>query len=104
MFPNLTAQQRKKIFTLILLTLGLAYGEMAFALTMPWENTLCGVFQSLSGRTAQAVAGIIIVLTGLGWASGEAKGWFKTGLGVVCGLSVAFGAASFLGMFGQGSC
>jgi type IV secretory pathway VirB2 component (pilin) len=79
--------------------LGMAYGPAALAYNLPWEDQLCQFFRSISGRTAAAVAGIIIVLTGLGFAAGEAKGWFKTGLGIICGLAIAFGAVQMVMMF-----
>ena len=65
---------------------------------LPWEKPLCTVAESLSGPVANTIGVICIVLTGLALAFGEVSGVFKTMLGVLFGLSVAFLANSWLGL------
>lgn len=57
---------------------------------LPWVKPLCMIATSLHGPVASAVAIIVLVVTGLMFAFGEASGTFKTGLGVLGGLSLAF--------------
>lgn len=68
---------------------------------LPWEAPLCEVARSLSGPVANTIGVICVVLTGLALAFGEVSGVFKTMLGVLFGLSVAFLANSWLGLLGR---
>lgn len=70
---------------------------------LPWEAPLCTVAQSLSGPVANTIGVIAVVLTGLMLAFGEVSGVFKTLLGVLFGLSIAFLANSWLGLLSRTS-
>lgn len=67
---------------------------------MPWESTLNKILASLQGPVARFVGILAIVMTGLAFALGEGGGFFKQGLAVAFGLSVAFGATTFITEFG----
>lgn len=67
---------------------------------MPWESTLTKILQSLQGPVAKFAGIAAIVVTGLMFALGEGGGWFKRGLGIAFGLSVAFSATTFIGQLG----
>ncbi|MDN0082491.1 TrbC/VirB2 family protein [Crenobacter sp. SG2305] len=66
---------------------------------LPWEGPLCTVATSLSGPVANSIGVIVVVLTGLMLAVGEVSGVFKSLLAVLFGLSVAFLANNWLGLF-----
>lgn len=67
---------------------------------MPWESTLDDILSSLQGPVARFVGILAIILTGLMFALGEGGGWFKRGLGIAFGLSIAFSAATFVDQLG----
>lgn len=67
---------------------------------MPWESTLNKILASLQGPVARFVGIVAIVITGLAFALGEGGGFFKQGLAVAFGLSIAFGATTFITEFG----
>lgn len=67
---------------------------------MPWESTLDRILQSLQGPVARFAGILAIVITGLMFALGEGGGWFKRGLGIAFGLSIAFSATTFIGQLG----
>ncbi len=83
---------------LILSAVIVSIAPAAMAEALPWEKPLCTVAESLSGPVANTIGVICIVLTGLALAFGEVSGVFKTMLGVLFGLSVAFLANSWLGL------
>ncbi|GAB5508193.1 MAG: TrbC/VirB2 family protein [Rhizobiaceae bacterium] len=62
---------------------------------MPWEAPLTAILESIEGPVARIVAVIIIVITGLSLAFGEASGGFRRLIQIVFGLSIAFAATSF---------
>lgn len=62
---------------------------------MPWEAPLTQILESIEGPVARIVAVIIIVITGLSLAFGEASGGFRRLIQIVFGLSIAFAATSF---------
>ena len=62
---------------------------------MPWEAPLTQILESIQGPVARIVAVIIIVITGLSLAFGEASGGFRRLIQIVFGLSIAFAATSF---------
>lgn len=66
------------------------------ATSLPWETPLCKIATSLRGPVASSTAVIVLVVTGLMFAFGEASGTFKTMLGVLGGLSLAFLAVTIL--------
>ena len=67
---------------------------------MPWEDTLSDILDSLQGPVAQFVGIVAIVITGAMFALGEGGGWFKRGLGIAFGLSIAFSAGTFIDTLG----
>jgi type IV secretion system protein VirB2 len=67
---------------------------------MPWESTLTKILDSLQGPVARFAGIAAIVVTGLMFALGEGGGWFKRGLGIAFGLSLAFSATSFIDQLG----
>jgi type IV secretion system protein VirB2 len=62
---------------------------------MPWEAPLTAILESIEGPVARITAVIIIVITGLSLAFGEASGGFRRLIQIVFGLSIAFAATSF---------
>ncbi len=62
---------------------------------MPWEAPLTQILASIEGPVARIVAVLIIVITGLSLAFGEASGGFRRLIQIVFGLSIAFAATSF---------
>ncbi len=62
---------------------------------MPWEQPLQQILQSIEGPVAKIIAVIIIIITGLTLALGDASGGFRRLIQIVFGLSIAFAASSF---------
>jgi type IV secretory pathway VirB2 component (pilin) len=62
---------------------------------MPWEQPLQQILQSVEGPVAKIMAVIIIIITGLTLALGDASGGFRRLVQIVFGLSIAFAASSF---------
>lgn len=77
------------------LTLGLATASHASGTGMPWETPLQNILDSIQGPVAKIVAVIVIIVTGLTLAFGEASGGFRKLIQIVFGLSIAFAASSF---------
>lgn len=63
--------------------------------SMPWEQPLEQILQSIEGPVAKIVAVIIIIATGLALAFGDTSGGFRRLIQIVFGLSIAFAASSF---------
>jgi type IV secretion system protein TrbC len=63
--------------------------------SMPWEQPLQQILQSIEGPVSKIVAVIIIILTGLTLAFGDTAGGFRRLIQIVFGLSIAFAASSF---------
>ncbi len=63
--------------------------------SMPWEQPLQQVLQSVEGPVAKIVAVIIIIVTGLTLAFGDTSGGFRRLIQIVFGISIAFAASSF---------
>lgn len=63
--------------------------------SMPWEEPLQQVLESIEGPVAKIVAVIIIIVTGLTLAFGDTGGGFRKLIQIVFGLSIAFAASSF---------
>jgi type IV secretion system protein VirB2 len=63
--------------------------------SMPWEQPLQQILQSIEGPVAKIVAVIIIIATGLSLAFGDTSGGFRRLIQIVFGLSIAFAASSF---------
>ena len=63
--------------------------------SMPWEEPLQKILESIEGPVAKIVAVIIIITTGLTLAFGDTAGGFRRLVQIVFGLSIAFAASSF---------
>jgi type IV secretion system protein TrbC len=63
--------------------------------SMPWEQPLQQILQSIEGPVAKILAVIIIIVTGLTLAFGDTAGGFRRLIQIVFGLSIAFAASSF---------
>ena len=61
----------------------------------PWEQPLQQILQSIEGPVTKIIAVIIIIVTGLSLAFGDAGGGFRRLIQIVFGLSIAFAASSF---------
>jgi type IV secretory pathway VirB2 component (pilin) len=91
------AIRRAVTATAILSLLLLAFSSAAYAAgsSMPWEQPLQQVLQSVEGPVAKIVAVIIIIVTGLTLAFGDTSGGFRRLIQIVFGISIAFAASSF---------
>jgi type IV secretion system protein VirB2 len=63
--------------------------------SMPWEQPLQQILDSIQGPVAKIIAVIIIIVTGLTLAFGDTSGGFRRLIQIVFGLSIAFAASSF---------
>ncbi len=83
--------------TAILSSMLLTFSSAAYAAgsSMPWEQPLQQVLQSVEGPVAKIVAVIIIIVTGLTLAFGDTSGGFRRLIQIVFGISIAFAASSF---------
>ncbi len=68
---------------------------------MPWELPLQQILDSIQGPVAKVISVIIIIMTGLTLAFGEASGGFRRLIQIVFGLSIAFAASNFFLSFFQ---
>ena len=68
---------------------------LAAGSSMPWEEPLQRILESVEGPVAKIVAVIIIIVTGLTLAFGDSGGGFRRLIQIVFGLSIAFAASSF---------
>jgi type IV secretion system protein VirB2 len=75
-----------------LLTAPVAYASGS---SMPWEQPLEKILQSIEGPVSKIIAVIIIIVTGLTLAFGDSSGGFRRLIQIVFGLSIAFAASSF---------
>ncbi|UCI05151.1 TrbC/VirB2 family protein [Mesorhizobium sp. B1-1-8] len=79
--------------TLVLLMI--APAAHAAGSSMPWEQPLEKILQSIEGPVSKIIAVIIIIVTGLTLAFGDSSGGFRRLIQIVFGLSIAFAASSF---------
>ena len=79
-------------FAAVVLT---AAPALAAGSSMPWEQPLQQILQSIEGPVSKIVAVIIIIVTGLTLAFGDTAGGFRRLIQIVFGLSIAFAASSF---------
>ena len=63
--------------------------------SMPWEQPLQQILESVEGPVAKIISVIIIIVTGLTLAFGDTSGGFRRLIQIVFGLSIAFAASSF---------
>ena len=97
MIPT-TGRIRRMTATVAVLTLAnlvLLSAAHASGSSMPWEQPLQKILQSIEGPVAKIVAVIIIIATGLTLAFGDTSGGFRRLIQIVFGLSIAFAASSF---------
>lgn len=80
---------------LALILTALAGPARAAGSSMPWEEPLQRILESIEGPVAKIVAVIIIISTGLTLAFGDTSGGFRRLIQIVFGLSIAFAASSF---------
>jgi type IV secretion system protein TrbC len=80
---------------IVLLAACAAWPARAAGSSMPWEEPLQRILQSIEGPVAKIVAVIIIIMTGLTLAFGDSSGGFRRLIQIVFGLSIAFAASSF---------
>ncbi len=78
--------------SLFLLTASAAFASGS---SMPWEEPLNQILESVQGPVAKVVSVIIIIVTGLTLAFGDSSGGFRRLIQIVFGLSIAFAASSF---------
>jgi type IV secretion system protein VirB2 len=86
----------RRLTTAVATSLLFAAGPARAAGTsMPWEQPLQQILDSIQGPVAKIIAVIIIIVTGLTLAFGETSGGFRRLIQIVFGLSIAFAASSF---------
>lgn len=62
--------------------------------SMPWDEGLSKMQAALTGSTAHIIIILAIAISGLSFAFGEHGGAFRRGAGIICGGSIAIGAAT----------
>lgn len=98
MIPPVVLRARRRLIDVIALatiTLLMAAPAHASGSSMPWEEPLQKILESIEGPVAKIVAVIIIITTGLTLAFGDTGGGFRKLIQIVFGLSIAFAASSF---------
>lgn len=90
-------QQRIMIGLLIVAGVMLLTPQTAHAAgsAMPWEGPLTQILRSIEGPVAKIFGTVVIIMTGLGLAFGDAGGGVRKLIQIVFGLSIAFTATSF---------
>ena len=81
--------------TTLFISLIAASAANAAGSSMPWEQPLEKILQSIEGPVSKIIAVIIIIVTGLTLAFGDTSGGFRRLIQIVFGLSIAFAASSF---------
>ena len=95
-FRTLCAHPRVAAITLAAaLSLTMTRAAFAAGSSMPWEEPLQQILESIEGPVAKIIAVIIIIVTGLTLAFGDTSGGFRRLVQIVFGLSIAFAASSF---------
>ena len=94
---RLRLARRRLAMTVSIATLSVVMAAPAHASgsSMPWEQPLQQILQSIEGPVAKIIAVIIIITTGLTLAFGDTSGGFRRLIQIVFGLSIAFAASSF---------
>ncbi|ESX86572.1 conjugal transfer protein TrbC [Mesorhizobium sp. LNJC405B00] len=97
MIQRLRLGRHRLAMTVSVGTLFLVMAAPAYASgsSMPWEQPLQQILQSIEGPVAKIMAVIIIIVTGLTLAFGDTSGGFRRLIQIVFGLSIAFAASSF---------
>ncbi|SMH40834.1 TrbC/VirB2 family protein [Mesorhizobium australicum] len=95
---SMTLRARARFAATVLATsFSLAMTQTVYAAgsSMPWEEPLQQILESIEGPVAKIIAVIIIIVTGLTLAFGDTSGGFRRLVQIVFGLSIAFAASSF---------
>ena len=97
MIAALTRDYRNAVAvaTILIVNLAIAPAANASGSSMPWEQPLEKILQSIEGPVSKIIAVIIIIVTGLTLAFGDTSGGFRRLIQIVFGLSIAFAASSF---------
>lgn len=95
MSPFARQHRRRAIALLTLAFTTVASQAYAAGSSMPWEQPLQQILQSVEGPVAKIIAVIIIIVTGLTLSFGDTSGGFRRLVQIVFGLSIAFAASSF---------
>lgn len=98
MIPSVLLRMPRRLTnatTLAAITLLTAAPAHASGSSMPWEEPLQKILESIEGPVAKIVAVMIIITTGLTLAFGDTSGGFRRLVQIVFGLSIAFAASSF---------
>jgi len=96
--PSVLREARKRLASSTALATIMVMAAMpahASGSSMPWEEPLQQILESIEGPVAKIVAVIIIIATGLALAFGDTGGGFRKLIQIVFGLSIAFAASSF---------
>ncbi len=83
------------IFIVMAVMILLSQTAHAAGSSMPWEAPLTKILKSIEGPVAKIFGTIVIIMTGLGLAFGDAGGGVRKLIQIVFGLSIAFTATSF---------
>lgn len=92
---RLIGRRIAELSALIVLTAAAPSEAQAAGSSMPWEQPLQQILDSIQGPVAKIMAVIIIIATGLTLAFGDTSGGFRRLIQIVFGLSIAFAASSF---------
>jgi type IV secretion system protein VirB2 len=77
-----------------------SWAQLSFGACCPWNGPLDAIVTNITGPTVKAIAILLVIGAGIGFASTEG-GAFRKLAGVVFGLSIAFAAATWApGFFG----
>jgi type IV secretion system protein VirB2 len=93
---RLLSRTTRRIFAALTTAMTLS-GAQAYAAgsSMPWEEPLQKILESIEGPVAKIIAVVIIIMTGLALAFGDSTGGARRLIQIVFGLSIAFAASSF---------
>ncbi|MGX5804854.1 TrbC/VirB2 family protein [Bradyrhizobium sp. Arg314] len=95
MISKLSREHLATAATTLIVSLMVAPAANAAGSSMPWEQPLEKILQSIEGPVSKIIAVIIIIVTGLTLAFGDTSGGFRRLIQIVFGLSIAFAASSF---------
>ncbi|TIO84093.1 MAG: conjugal transfer protein TrbC [Mesorhizobium sp.] len=95
MIRKLSRQYLATAATTLIVSVMVIPAANAAGSSMPWEQPLEKILQSIEGPVSKIIAVIIIIVTGLTLAFGDTSGGFRRLIQIVFGLSIAFAASSF---------
>ena len=93
--PHQLTKRLAMMVSVATLSVMMAAPAHASGSSMPWEQPLQQILQSIEGPVAKIIAVIVIISTGLALAFGDTSGGFRRLIQIVFGLSIAFAASSF---------